>query len=502
MQIEEKEHPKFALPAFQLTKNIFVMKKTLTFCGLLLTLFANAQNAFYFNSTNNNTRQDIGVTSGVLTFARLSGANLLWGDSIRVGIGLNAPTSTLHVQGKFRLVDGSQASNYVLTSDANGLATWTNPSLLGGGDKDWFTVGTTTAPQSITANKYTLGNIGIGTTNPGVNRLAVDSGMVYINGGVAASTLTSGTNFFTGGPGSGLQLQNESDYGGLVMSRNGSDDADFTLYFGDNPGGGGNDMRFCFAQWNGSVHQFNEYMRLTRGGNLGIGTNNPTEKLTVFNGTTTGTYTSSGWVHSSDGRLKSNVQSISNALEIVNKLNGVYYDWKNDKKAGRQVGFIAQDVRKILPEVVTGKEGSIEKGETLSMAYQNIVPILVEAIKEQTAKINEKDAAIDDLKKRIEKLELLLTKTSQETNPDFSLDQNQPNPFNSSTKISYSIDKPGVVSLNLYTADGQKIKTLENNFKEKGSYQYGLNGSGLKAGTYIYTLLLNGQQIAKKAIKL
>jgi hypothetical protein len=478
------------------------MKKTLTICGLLLTVIANAQNAFYFNSTNNNTRQDIGVTSGVLTFGRFLGCNLNW-DSLKVGIGVNAPTHTFHLQGKFRYADGSQATNYVLTSDANGVATWTNPSLLGGADKDWFTVGTTNAPQSITDNKYTLGNIGIGTTNPGVYKLAVDSGMVFINGGVDASTLSSGTNFFTGGPGRGLQLGNESDFGGLVMSRNGSDNSDFTIYFGDNPGGGGNDMRFAFAQWNGSVHQFNEYMRLTRGGNLGIGTSSPTEKLTVFNGTTTGTYTTSGWVHSSDGRLKSNVKSIDNALDIVNKLKGVYYDWKNEGKGSRQVGFIAQDVRKVLPEVVTGKEGSIEKGETLSMAYQNIVPVLVEAIKEQTAKINEKDAVIEDLKSRLEKLETLVAaKGSIDESADFTLSQNQPNPFTSNTTIKYSIDKPGVVSLSLFTTDGQKVKALENNYKEKGNYQYNLNGAGLKAGTYVYRLLLNGQQVAKKAIKL
>lgn len=481
------------------------MKKTLTLGGVLLTLFANAQNSFHFNSTNNNTRQDIGISSGVLTFGRFTGCGLNWNaDSLKVGIGTNTPSHSFHLQGKFRYADGSQAANYILTSDANGVATWTNPALIAGGDKDWFTVGTTNAPQSITDNKYTLGNIGIGTVNPTVYRLAVDSGMVYLNGAVDSATLnTTGTNFFTGGPGRGLQLgSGDSDFGGLVMSRNGNDNSDFTIYFGDNPSGA-NDMRFAFAQWNGSAHQLKEYMRLTKEGNFGIGTNNPTAKLTVFNGTTTGTYTTSGWVHSSDGRLKTNVQKIDHALDIVNKLNGVYYDWKNDRKAGRQVGFIAQDVRKVLPEVVTGKEGSIDKGETLSMAYQNIVPLLVEAIKEQTARINEKDAAIKDLKSRLEKLETMVSaKGAATASADFTLDQNQPNPFTSSTTISYSIDKPGVVSLNLFTTDGQKVKSLENNYKEKGNYQYSLNGAGLKAGTYVYTLLLNGQQVAKKAIKL
>jgi hypothetical protein len=131
------------------------------------------------------------------------------------------------------------------------------------------------------------------------------------------------------------------------------------------------------------------------------------------------------------------------------------------------------------------------------------VPVLVEAIKEQTAKINEKDAVIEDLKSRLEKLETLVAaKGSIDESADFTLSQNQPNPFTSNTTIKYSIDKPGVVSLSLFTTDGQKVKALENNYKEKGNYQYNLNGAGLKAGTYVYRLLLNGQQVAKKAIKL
>ena len=60
----------------------------------------------------------------------------------------------------------------------------------------------------------------------------------------------------------------------------------------------------------------------------------------------------------------------------------MYFDWKADKSVGRQMGFIAQDVKEVLPEVVSGFEGDIEKGETLGMAYQNLVPLLVEAVKE------------------------------------------------------------------------------------------------------------------------
>jgi hypothetical protein len=72
-------------------------------------------------------------------------------------------------------------------------------------------------------------------------------------------------------------------------------------------------------------------------------------------------YQNGGWVNytvSSDGRLKTNVVQIQNGLEIVNQLNPVFFDWdQNNPRAvaygtKHQVGFIAQDVEKILPEVV------------------------------------------------------------------------------------------------------------------------------------------------------
>jgi len=124
---------------------------------------------------------------------------------------------------------------------------------------------------------------------------------------------------------------------------------------------------------------------LDHSGRLGINTGgvNLSEIFTVISTAgTQGTYESIGWVHLSDQRLKENIKPILNPLDLVTRLNGVYFDWKADKSVGRQMGFIAQDVKEVLPEVVSGFEGDIEKGETLGMAYQNLVPLLVEAVKE------------------------------------------------------------------------------------------------------------------------
>ncbi len=135
-------------------------------------------------------------------------------------------------------------------------------------------------------------------------------------------------------------------------------------------------------------------------GRLGVNTTNPAHTLTVVipNTSITGSYQASGWQHSSDGRLKTNISPLTNALEKVLQLRGVSFTWKNNPEAGNQIGFIAQEVREVVPELVTGTEGDIEKGETLSMSYGNLTPLLVEAIKEQ-------QKIIADLQRRLAILE-------------------------------------------------------------------------------------------------
>jgi len=78
----------------------------------------------------------------------------------------------------------------------------------------------------------------------------------------------------------------------------------------------------------------------------------------------------------SDQRLKSNVRTIDSALDKVSKMRGVYFD-----KAGKaSVGVIAQEMETVLPEVVFD-------GEYKSVAYGNIVGVLIEAIKELKAEV-------------------------------------------------------------------------------------------------------------------
>ena len=138
---------------------------------------------------------------------------------------------------------------------------------------------------------------------------------------------------------------------------------------------------------------------------LGINTTTPSEALEVFNGSTTGKYTTSGWTHSSDVRLKENIIKISNTLDDVLKLQGVKFNFINDKAKTKQIGFIAQDVEKIFPEfVVTGNDGY------KSISYGQIDAVLVEAIKEQQLQIEKQKNELESIKAKLELIEAMLKK--------------------------------------------------------------------------------------------
>jgi len=89
---------------------------------------------------------------------------------------------------------------------------------------------------------------------------------------------------------------------------------------------------------------------------------------------------------SSDKRLKKDIKPIDNALDIVDKLQGVHFNWKeNDEKS---IGYIAQDVEKVLPEMVTEKN-HFDKGEFKTVNYAAMVSIMGEAIKELRAEVEQ-----------------------------------------------------------------------------------------------------------------
>ena len=92
----------------------------------------------------------------------------------------------------------------------------------------------------------------------------------------------------------------------------------------------------------------------------------------------------------SDRSKKTNIRPIQNALDITKQLDGVRFDWKDSDK--ESLGVIAQDVEKVLPELVeTSDDG------TKSVAYQNMVAVLIEAVKEQQKQIDRQQELINQL---------------------------------------------------------------------------------------------------------
>jgi hypothetical protein len=117
----------------------------------------------------------------------------------------------------------------------------------------------------------------------------------------------------------------------------------------------------------------------------------------------TGNITAGGNVigYYSDGRLKTNIKTIDNALDRVSAMSGVFYTASElaatygYTSTGTEVGVIAQQVQAVLPEVIklapfdTNIDGTSKSGENyLTVQYERIVPLLIEAIKELKAEID------------------------------------------------------------------------------------------------------------------
>ena len=109
-------------------------------------------------------------------------------------------------------------------------------------------------------------------------------------------------------------------------------------------------------------------------------------KLQQSTGTLTVTGDLVAYGSPSDKRLKENIKPIESALDKVTKLQGVTFDWKESDSIldiKEDIGFIAQDVQKVVPELVRENKDGM-----LSMRHQGIAPILLEAIKELKAEID------------------------------------------------------------------------------------------------------------------
>jgi Chaperone of endosialidase len=113
----------------------------------------------------------------------------------------------------------------------------------------------------------------------------------------------------------------------------------------------------------------------------------------------------------SDGRWKKNVQPLESSLEKIAHLQGVSYDWKKDEypdvgmTEGKQIGLVAQEVEKVLPELV-----SEDKDGYRGISYSKLTAVLVEAVKELKAQNQMQKKVLEKQQADIEELRFLIKK--------------------------------------------------------------------------------------------
>jgi hypothetical protein len=141
----------------------------------------------------------------------------------------------------------------------------------------------------------------------------------------------------------------------------------------------GSDLRVALFSGSSTIETRGGFICDTSG-SVGIKVNENTAPLS-YALDVSGSIRATGTVlQSSDERLKENIIPIDNAVDRVNAIEGVYFNWKD--KQERQAGVLAQQVQKVLPEVV-----SEDKNGYLNVDYGGIVPLLLEAIKELESRI-------------------------------------------------------------------------------------------------------------------
>lgn len=207
---------------------------------------------------------------------------------------------------------------------------------------------------------------------------------------------------------------------------------------------------------------------------------------------------------------------------------------------GVQIGFLAQNMEQVLPELVTDvthptqydEEGNViqEQVQLKAIQYMGVVPVLVAGVKEQQSTIaalqeeqSRAQAELDELRAQLSDLQHALAACCAATPGDGRLfttppsntpdDLNkalegdarhlhiQPNPFAERTTLHYRLERAGRVQLLANSADGKALKVLQEATLEAGAYQFNWETGELTPGVYYVTLLLDGEPLVKKAVK-
>jgi hypothetical protein len=208
-----------------------------------------------------------------------------------------------------------------------------------------------------------------------------------------------------------------------------------------------------------------------------------------------------GWNTISDSTMKENVFAIHNALNTTLKLQGVTYNLKNNNglaKPDRYMGLIAQAVERVVPEVVTTNSNGLK-----TIAYSNMVGLLVEAIKDEDNKVNALQKKLDSCIEATKRISLNQNKKDNRNESDTS---NQARLYPCS---ACPVDQQMVfhcyvplktknARLMVFDMNGGLKKAITIN--GKSNQMINVNKGELVPGMYYYSLMIDGNEVDTKKV--
>jgi trimeric autotransporter adhesin len=278
-----------------------------------------------------------------------------------VGIGTAAPDATLSIRGPASATPGIGTINLGLAGDRSYWA------IRQTGSADLAIDSYVSSWSNILTIGRQTGNVGIGNTAPG---LPLDVKAPHAGGPAASGVTQTGVLRLSQGDGAAV------------------------LDMGINVTTGAGWLQGTVSNSLGSTLPI---LLNPNGGNVGVGTASPGQKLDVNgNINAAGSVTATAFFYSSDARLKKNVEAIasSGALQKILALQPVTYNWIDPAQpTTTQLGFIAQQVEQIVPELVTTNASTTLK----AVDYARVTPLLVGAAQAQQAQIDAQQKEIDAL---------------------------------------------------------------------------------------------------------
>ncbi len=285
-----------------------------------------------------------------------------------IGVNTRVPAEKLDITGGIKINDGTQGAGKVLTSDANGKASWqatTNDTLSLIADADGNTIiQVEESPNEDVIHFDVAGNEMFTMTDTVSTFKGTGRDLLKIK------TVNNAVE-------TGLAFQNAGSSYTWSIHRSAANIPDFVI-------SGGNTAN--------DVNTLTERLRITTQGNVGIGTDTATVKFQVGKSGDGTVARANAWNIFSDRRWKTDLAVITNAMEKIEAINGYYYKWRDRPDTTIQVGVIAQEIEAVLPEVVsTDAEGY------KSVDYSKITALLIQGMKEQQEQMKAQEERINQL---------------------------------------------------------------------------------------------------------